>query len=161
MMATYYERLTRIFLVSDNWLYHSGAWSRYFSLLRQSSNIVASGGSKKDNPVVTEADMSRAASFVVLSALSIPIISTSRSRGATFDLDEARKTKNQRLTSLLAMSTAPTRSILLNLSKSLLNRIKPEIKELYTALEVDFHRRFPVSGNLHARGAVSDVLNRI
>ena len=142
MMANYYEKLTRIFMVSENYLFHAAAWSRYYNLLRQSANLVASGtGSKKDNPAMTEADMTRAASFVLLSALSIPVISTSRSRGALIDVDEARKNKNQRLTNLLGMSTAPTRAILFKdaMSKGLLKRAKPEIRELYQILEVDFH----------------------
>ena len=142
MMANYYEKLTRIFLVSENYLFHAAAWSRYYNLLRQSANVVASGqSSKKDNPAVTEADMSRAASFVLLSALSIPVISTSRSRGALIDVDEARKNKNNRLTNLLGMSQAPTRAVLFKdaMSKGLLKRAKPEIRELYQILEVDFH----------------------
>ena len=142
MMANYYEKLTRIFLVSENYLFHAAAWSRYYNLLRQSANAVASGpSSKKDNPAVTEADMSKAASFVLLSALSIPVISTSRSRGALIDVDEARKNKNNRLTNLLGMSQAPTRAILFKdaMSKGLLKRAKPEIRELYQILEVDFH----------------------
>ena len=142
MMANYYEKLTRIFLVSENYLFHAAAWSRYYNLLRQSANIVASGQSlKKDNPPVTEADMSRSASFVLLSALSIPVISTSRSRGALIDVDEARKNKNNRLTNLLGMSHAPTRGVLFKdaMSKGLLKRAKPEIRELYQILEIDFH----------------------
>jgi translation initiation factor 3 subunit A len=142
MMANYYEKLTRIFLVSENYLFHAAAWSRYYNLLRQSANVVSSGQShKKDNPAVTEADMSRAASFVLLSALSIPVISTSRSRGALIDVDEARKNKNTRLTNLLGMSQAPTRAVLFKdaMSKGLLKRARPEIRELYQILEVDFH----------------------
>ena len=142
MMANYYEKLTRIFLVSENYLFHAASWSRYYNLLRQSATTVASGQSlKKDNPAVTEADMSRAASFVLLSALSIPVISTSRSRGALIDVDEARKNKNNRLTNLLGMSHAPTRAVLFKdaMSKGLLKRAKPEIRELYQILEVDFH----------------------
>ncbi len=142
MMANYFEKLTRIFLVSENYLFHAAAWSRYFNLLRQSATAVAAGqGSKKDNPAVTEADMTKAASFVLLSALSIPVISTSRSRGALVDVDEAKKNKNVRLTNLLGMSQAPTRAILFKdaLSKGLLKRARPEIRELYNILEVDFH----------------------
>ncbi|KAL9641120.1 MAG: hypothetical protein Q9204_000299 [Flavoplaca sp. TL-2023a] len=142
MMANYYEKLTRIFLVSENYLFHAAAWNRYYNLLRQSAAVVASNqGLKKDNPATTEGDVTRAASFVLLSALSIPVISTSRSRGALIDVDEVRKNKNNRLTSLLGMSSAPTRAVLFKdaMSKGLLKRAKPEIRELYQILEVDFH----------------------
>lgn len=142
MMANYFEKLTRIFLVSENYLFHAAAWSRYYNLLRQSAAAVASGqGLKKDNPAVTEADMAKAASFVLLSALSIPVISTSRSRGALVDADTARNNKNSRLTNLLGMTQAPTRAILFKdaLSKGLLKRARPEIRDLYNILEVDFH----------------------
>ncbi|KAF2435595.1 translation initiation factor 3, subunit A [Tothia fuscella] len=141
MMANYFEKLTRIFLVSENYLFHAAAWSRYYNLMRQSAAAVASGASpKKDNPAVSEADMTKAASFVLLSALAIPVISTSRSRGALVDVDE-RKSKNTRLTNLLGMSQAPSRAILFKdaLSKGLLKRCRPEIRELYNILEVDFH----------------------
>lgn len=142
MMANYYEKLTRIFLVGENYLFHAAAWSRYYSLLRQSAVLVSTGqGKKADNPPATDADLQKAASFVLLSALAIPVISTSRSRGAMVDFDEARKNKNSRLTHLLGMSQAPTRARLFRdaLSKSLLQRVRPEIRELYNILEVDFH----------------------
>jgi translation initiation factor 3 subunit A len=142
MMANYYEKLTRIFLVGENYLFHAAAWSRYYNLLRQSAALVATGqGKKADNPPASEADLQRAATFVILSALSIPVISTSRSRGAMVDFDEARKNKNSRLTHLLGMSQAPTRALLFRdaLSKSLLRRARPQIRDLYNILEVDFH----------------------
>ena len=142
MMANYYEKLTRIFLVGENYLFHAAAWSRYYNLLRQSAQIVALGqGKKSENPATSEADLSKAASFVLLSALSIPVISTSRSRGALIDVDEAKKNKNSRLTHLLGMSAAPTRAVLFKdaMSKGLLKRARPEIRELYNILEVDFH----------------------
>lgn len=142
MMANYYEKLTRIFLVGENYLFHAAAWSRYYNLLRQSAALVATGQSKKsDNPSATEADLTKAASFVLLSALAIPVISTSRSRGALVDIDEAKKNRNSRLTTLLGMSQAPTRAVLFKdaMSKGLLKRARPEIRDLYNILEVDFH----------------------
>ncbi|KYG41743.1 hypothetical protein M433DRAFT_7712 [Acidomyces richmondensis BFW] len=142
MMATYFERLTRIFLVSENYLFHAAAWSRYYNLLNISARAVAAGASKKDNPTnVNDADLSKAATFVLLSALSIPVISTSRSRGALIDVDAARNTKNARLTNLLGMNTAPTRAILFKdaLSKDIMQRARPEIRSLYNILETDFH----------------------
>ncbi|KAL1954974.1 hypothetical protein VTO42DRAFT_381 [Malbranchea cinnamomea] len=142
MMANYYEKLSRIFLVSENYLFHAAAWNRYYNLLRQSANALALGHSpKRDNPSVTDADMTRAASYVLLSALAIPVISTSRSRGALVDIDEVRKSKNARLTNLLGMPNPPTRAALFKdaLNKGLLSRVRPEIRELYNILEVDFH----------------------
>ncbi|KAK5664107.1 hypothetical protein OQA88_322 [Cercophora sp. LCS_1] len=142
MMANYYEKLTRIFLVGENYLFHAAAWARYYNLLRQSAAIVATGqGKKSDNPPTSDADLQRAATFVILSALSIPVISTSRSRGAMVDFDEARKNKNSRLTHLLGMAQAPTRAGLFRdaLSKALLRRARPQIRDLYNILEVDFH----------------------
>jgi translation initiation factor 3 subunit A len=142
MMANYYEKLTRIFLVSENYLFHAAAWNRYYNLLRASMNAVATGqATKKDSPTTSEADITKAASFVILSSLAIPVISTHRSRGALVDIDEAKKNKNARLTNLLNMPKAPTRATLSKdaLSKGLLKRARPEIRELYEILEVDFH----------------------
>ena len=104
--------------------------------------MVASGQSKRsDNPATSESDLSKAASFVLLSALAIPVISTSRSRGALVDIDEAKKNKNSRLTHLLGMAQAPTRAVLFKdaMSKGLLKRARPEIRELFQILEVEFH----------------------
>ncbi|GLI78502.1 eukaryotic translation initiation factor 3 subunit A [Penicillium ochrochloron] len=142
MMANYYEKLARIFLVSENYLFHAAAWNRYYNLLRLSTIALATGSStKKENPSVTDADMTKAASFVLLSALSIPVISTTRSRGALVDVDEARKNKNTRLTNLLGMAQPPSRQVLFRdaLNKGLLKRVRPEIRDLYNILEVDFH----------------------
>ena len=142
MMANYFEKLAQIFLVSENFLFHAAAYSRYYNLLRASAHAVATGQSaKKDNPAATEADQASCASFVILSALSIPVISTTRSRGALMDVEETRKNKNQRLTSLLGMGTPPSRTSLMNevTGKNVLKRAKPEIRQLYNMLEVDFH----------------------
>jgi len=142
MMSNYFEQLSTIFLVSENYLFHAAAFSRLYNLMRGSAAAVASGQSpKKDNPVVTEEGLAKTASFVILSALSIPVISTSRSRGALVDVDEARKNKNQRLTNLLGLNTAPSRASLFKeiIGRGLLKRAKPEIRELYNILEVDFH----------------------
>ena len=140
MMANYFEKLTKIFLVSDNFLFHAAAFSKYYTLLRSSASAVAAGqGNRRDNPAVTEEQLTKIASYVVLSALSIPVISTSRSRGLV-DVDEARK-KTTRLSNLLNMPFAPSRASLFKdaLNKGLLQKVSPEIRELYSILEVDFH----------------------
>jgi translation initiation factor 3 subunit A len=142
MMANYYEKLTRIFLVSDNHLFHAAAWSRYYNLLRSSAIQVATGQAvKKDSPSTTDSDWTRVSSLYLLAALSIPVISQARSRGALLDVDDAKRTKNTRLTNLLGMAKAPTREALFKdiINKGILKRAKAEIRDLYIILEVDFH----------------------
>jgi len=143
MMANYYEKLTRIFLVADNQLFHAAAWIRYYNHLRTSAAAVAAGtATKRESPVTSEAEITRVASYVILSALAIPVISTTRSRGNVINNDEAnRKNKTSRLTNLLFINNSPTRAGLFKeaLSRGLLKRARPEIRELYNILEVDFH----------------------
>ena len=43
-MASYYKKVTRIFLVGENYLFHAAAWSSYYNLLCQSAQIVGSPG---------------------------------------------------------------------------------------------------------------------
>lgn len=156
MMANYYEQLTRIFKTSDNYLFHAAAWSKHFNLLRTSASALAAGQTKqKDNPSATEADLTNAANFVLLSALAIPVISTSRIGGAAVG-EDSRKSKNTRLTSLLNLTAAPTRTSLFKdaLGKGVLRDAKPEIRELYNILEVDFH---PLS----ICGKISPILSKL
>lgn len=126
MMANYYENLTRIFLVSDNYLFHAAAWSKYFSLMLQARNS-------------KEEDLTRIASSLLISTLAIPTFPQSQLRG-DFQEDELRH-RNTRLTSLLNLAKNPTRDALLKqaLSKNVLNYVRPEIHALYKILEVDFH----------------------
>lgn len=127
MMANYYEKLTRIFLVSDNFLFHAAAASRYYNVRMQMKSL-------------PEEEVTKTASTVLLSALSIPVINTSRVRAGTIDVDE-NKPKNARLSGLLNLSKSPSRASLLReaLIHGVLARVSPEIRELYTILEVDFH----------------------
>ncbi|KAF8639053.1 hypothetical protein AX17_001749 [Amanita inopinata Kibby_2008] len=120
MMANYYEKLTKIFLMSGNALYHAAAWSRYYSL------VVSMGGK-------TEDELSRLAGQVLVSALAVPV-------GAQVEDQEELKGRNARLTALLGLAKMPTRTGLLKdaLSRDAL-RLSPEtIKSLYNILEVTF-----------------------
>ncbi|TGZ84939.1 hypothetical protein EX30DRAFT_13220 [Ascodesmis nigricans] len=142
MMANYYEQLTEIFMRSENYLFHAAAFSRLYNLLLASAAQVAQNPAlKKDSPDASKEERVRVASLFLLSALSIPVISQARSRGTLLDVDEAKRTKNTRLTNLLGMSRAPTRAALFKdiINKGILKIARPEIRELYTILEVDFH----------------------
>ncbi|KAG0230030.1 eukaryotic translation initiation factor 3 subunit A [Actinomortierella wolfii] len=125
MMANYYEKLTKIFMVSDNYLFHAAAWNKYYMLV------------KTQNKAVTDEEQTRMASLALLSALAIPVIS---SKDNGYDVDES-KNKSHRLAALLGLSRAPTRAGLLKeaLSKNILKHVRPELRDLYNILEVQFH----------------------
>jgi translation initiation factor 3 subunit A len=99
MMANYYEKLTKIFLMSGNALFHAAAWGRYYA-------IVSSIGGK------SEEEMSRLAGQVLVSALAVPV-------GIPADSSEELKGKNARLTALLGLTRMPSRSGLLQDAVSL------------------------------------------
>ena len=92
MMANYYEKLTKIFLMSGNALYHATAWSRYYAI------VVSIGGK-------SEEELSRLAAQVLVSALAVPV-------GLQVE-DRELKGRNARLTALLGLSKMPTRTGLL------------------------------------------------
>lgn len=135
MMANYYEKLTRIFIVSDNHLFHAAAWNRYYALSRMQPH--------------TAEDSDRMASFVLLSALAVPVIASSApgtgnvAKGRTdfLQTDSETRQRTGRLNSLLGLSKTPTRAGLLReaLNRNVLRRVRPELRELYHMLEVEFH----------------------
>ncbi|KAG0176499.1 eukaryotic translation initiation factor 3 subunit A [Apophysomyces sp. BC1021] len=129
MMANYYDKLTKIFMVSEDYLFHSAAWNRY-------SNI-----ERAINKNLTEEEQSRMASVVLLSALAIPIITTTKTRPGYVEADEHRIQKLNRLSMLMGLTQHPTRTGLLKeaLNKNILARVRPEIRDLYNILEVQFH----------------------
>ncbi|ODQ81521.1 hypothetical protein BABINDRAFT_179232 [Babjeviella inositovora NRRL Y-12698] len=115
MMLTYYENLARIFLVSDNYLFHAAAWYRYYNLYTQ-------------HPHATTAELSRFATRFLLAALTIPAQETG---------DDA---KNNKLAALLNLPKVPTRASLLAaaVSRELVEIAEPSIVQLYRVLESDF-----------------------
>ncbi|KAF8632712.1 hypothetical protein AX15_001735 [Amanita polypyramis BW_CC] len=120
MMANYYEKLTKIFLMSGNALYHATAWSRYYAI------VVSIGGK-------SEEELSRLAGQVLVSALAVPV-------GTQLEDQDEPKGRNARLTALLGLSKMPTRTGLLKdaLSRDVLKLCPPTIKSLYNILEVTF-----------------------
>lgn len=129
MMANYYEKLTKIFMVSEDYLFHSAAWNRYSTIERAI------------NKNLTDEQQSRMASIVLLSALAIPIITTTKTRPGYVEADEHRLQKLNRLSMLMGLYQHPTRTGLLKeaLNKNILSRVRPEIRDLYNILEVQFH----------------------
>jgi len=139
MMANYYEKLTKIFLMSGNALYHAAAWSRFYG-------VVTTIGGKSDE------EFNRLAGQVLVSALAVPV-----NQKAEESVEEV-KGRTGRLTSLLGLTKTPTRTGLLRdavrfhlhserfvvvdsclqLSRNVLKLASENIRSLYTILEVTF-----------------------
>ncbi|TFK98339.1 hypothetical protein BDV98DRAFT_651164 [Pterulicium gracile] len=120
MMANYYEKLTKIFLMSGNALYHAAAWNRYYS-------VAATLGK-------SEEELAQLAGQVLVSALAVPVGSSSvEQKGET-------KGKNAKLSALLGLNKTPTRAGLLQdaLSRNVLKVSPPAIRSLHELLQVTF-----------------------
>jgi translation initiation factor 3 subunit A len=94
MMANYYEKLTKIFLMSGNALFHAAAWSRFYG-------VATTIGGRSDE------ELSRLAGQVLVSALAVPV-----NQKAAESVEEV-KGRAGRLTSLLGLAKTPTRTGLL------------------------------------------------
>lgn len=136
LMATYYEKLARIFWVSENPLFHAYAWYKFFAL------------TMTQNKALGEEDRRNMASAAVLSALAIPIYSSGPGAG-TFGSGsampgglevDAERDKKSKLATLLKHASLPSRDALLAelVSKGALKLVRPEVSALFRALQVDF-----------------------
>jgi len=143
LMATYYEKLARIFFVSENYLYHAYAWWRFYYY-------------SAAQPKLTEEDKRTLATAVVLAALAIPTSSGSGTApqvtptSVTSPLDAildpgtqpGERERKDFLSRLLrwTSSVAPSREALLAelSSKGVLRQIRPEAASLVRLLEGDF-----------------------
>lgn len=103
MMASFYEKLVKVFAVGQNFLFHAAAYWKLWSLQAATAgNLNASEGD-------------RIAGLVLLSALSVPITVQERGikrnpvTGEERDLTRGRMT----LMGLLDLPSAPTRDSLL------------------------------------------------
>lgn len=124
LMAAYYEKLTTLFWVSENYLFHAFAWYKYYSLCREFHRGMS------------EEMKQRQASAVLLAALCIPPNYNSGS-GGVFQ-DDVMKQKMSRMAVLLGFHTRhPTREVLLQeiKSKNLLDQVPDYLRELYNLLE--------------------------
>uniref|UniRef100_A0A7S2WH75 Eukaryotic translation initiation factor 3 subunit A n=1 Tax=Eucampia antarctica TaxID=49252 RepID=A0A7S2WH75_9STRA len=137
LMATYYEKLTTLFWVSENYLFHAFAWYKYYTLC------------KEYNRSMTEEKMQMQASAVLLSALCIPpnhaasasqsVVSSSSKTAISSTLaDDILKEKTARMSTLLGFHTSnPTRHALLQeiRNKQVLSQVPEYLQELFVLLE--------------------------
>lgn len=125
VMANYYEKLSKIFIVSGNYLFHAAAFNKYATLVRT------------QNKNASEDELQRLGSVALLSAISIPVMKESKGRGVALDLDD-NKARNSRLAALLNLSSPPTRASLLKEALNKNARASKVVREIYAALETSF-----------------------
>jgi len=131
LMASYYEKLTTLFWVSENYLFHAFAWYKYYSLYKEFHR----GMSAEQQRVQ--------ASAVLLATLCIPSLppgaKPDRRHGITSTAeDDIVQHKMARMATLLGFHTRnPTREALLAeiKSKHLLDQVPTYLGDLYLLLE--------------------------
>lgn len=124
-MASYYRLIADLFLHSDMLNFHTAALLKHYTI------------SVTHNKAMTEEDKRKAASELLLSALSVsePLIASSDPLLSNTTVSESRK-----LAILVDLPSAPTREQLLSwiLARGVLNAVYPAVKNIYQLLEHEF-----------------------
>lgn len=133
VMAMYYEKLTRIFWVSGNYLFHAYAWFKYYNLIVEH---------RKD---LKPEDKALLASNVLLSALIIPAFheidaTTAAATTVSAEVDDQVIEKNQQMAMLLDFQANPTRQNLLAdiTAKGIHRDVLQDLVTLHRTIELDF-----------------------
>ncbi|TMW91820.1 hypothetical protein EJD97_013842 [Solanum chilense] len=134
LMVVYYGKLTEIFWMSSNHLYHAYAWLKLFSL------------QKSFNKNLSQKDLQLIASSVVLAALSVSPYD--KLYGASHLELENEKERSLRLANLIGFDVEPrsekkevlSRSSILSelVSRGVMTCVTQEVKDLYNLLEHEF-----------------------
>ncbi|XP_061766767.1 eukaryotic translation initiation factor 3 subunit A [Nerophis ophidion] len=142
LMANYYNKVSTVFWKSGNALFHAGTLHRLYHLSREMRKNL------------TQEEMQRMSTRVLLATLSIPITPERTDIARLLDMDGIIVEKHRRLATLLGLQAPPTRQSLINdmVRFNLLQYVVPEVKELHSWLEVDFNP-------LKLSGRVTKVLN--
>ncbi|KAE8589521.1 hypothetical protein XENTR_v10017599 [Xenopus tropicalis] len=129
LMANYYNKVSTVFWKSGNTLFHASTLHRLYHLSREMRKNL------------TQEEMQRMSTRVLLATLSIPITPERTDIARLLDMDGIILEKQRRLATLLGLQAPPTRVGLINdmVRFNMLQYVVPEVKELYNWLEMDFH----------------------
>ncbi|KAL9185162.1 hypothetical protein ACHAXT_002939 [Thalassiosira profunda] len=137
IMAAYYEKLTNLFWVSENYLFHALAWYKYYSLCKEYNRGMSAEMRKTQ------------ASAVLLAALCIPASKGDKAGGSGAQSlgrdaiqstveDDIAKEKMARMATLMGFhTTEPSREAILAeiRSRNLMEDVPEYLRELYVVLE--------------------------
>eukprot|EP00512_Aurantiochytrium_limacinum_P004623 CAMPEP_0171496992 /NCGR_PEP_ID=MMETSP0958-20121227/7013_1 /TAXON_ID=87120 /ORGANISM="Aurantiochytrium limacinum, Strain ATCCMYA-1381" /LENGTH=1031 /DNA_ID=CAMNT_0012031163 /DNA_START=207 /DNA_END=3302 /DNA_ORIENTATION=+ len=123
LYATYYQKLTDLFLVAENYLFHAYAYREYFLL------------SVEKNKSLTPEESANMASCVLLAAMSIPL--KTAKAGTTYGSKSVEKQKNSKLARLVGFETGADRETLMKelVDNDILELVTPEAREVFLQLE--------------------------
>jgi translation initiation factor 3 subunit A len=124
----YYEKQAQVYWMANNRLFHAAALQRLLVLQKD----------QKKN--MTQEEIQRLSSQVLLSTLAVPITPVQNDFGRFLEKDDIAREKVRKLTSLLRLPSPPTRNSLLQdlIRYGILQFVPPNLKQLYQCLEVDF-----------------------
>ena len=130
LMATFYQKLTQIFLVSEQYLFHAFTWRAYYDLQRE------------HNKSVTRDQLESMATRVLLAALAVPRMPKGGKVDAiNMDYDVQRE-KDRKMASLIGFDhkKISREKLLKNLVEGhgISGKVMPELRDLYDTLEVRF-----------------------
>lgn len=136
IMAAYYEKLTNLFWVSENYLFHAFAWYKYYSLCKEYNRGMSPEMKKMQ------------ASAVLLAALCIPTTNSDINKGTSKSLgrdaiqstveDDIAKEKMARMATLLGFHTRdPSRDAILAeiRARNIIDDVPDYLRDLYVILE--------------------------
>ncbi|GAA5902113.1 hypothetical protein JCM6882_006704 [Rhodosporidiobolus microsporus] len=132
MMASFYDKMAKVFAVGNNFLFHAASNGKLYAL--HAARVAATGDGH-------DAELEKLASVVLLSALAVPLGSGVESAKRVDGEEGESKGRIGRLAALIGLAAAPTRAGLIAdvLNRHVLKRVSPELRSLYNILEVDFH----------------------
>lgn len=133
-MLNYYDKVSEVFWVSDNYLFHACAMQQIFKLTERALNRQVT----KREITRDQADKSLAAlaSKVLLGTVSIPPPPVKAQQG---DLD-GDKDKSMRMAALVGHSSVPHRKSLISdiVTKNMLEMVPTELADLFKLIETEF-----------------------
>lgn len=105
MMATFYDKMVRVFGVGQNYLFHAAAYGKLYSLYAARA---AMSGDQAEN-----AELEKLSSLVLLSALAVPVGSGllgEAGKGREVGEEGEAKGRLGKLAALIGLANAPTRA---------------------------------------------------
>lgn len=129
LLANYYQKLALVFWKAGNYLFHASALFRLFTLCREQKKTL------------TQEEIQKMASRVVLATLAIPIPPPRNEIDRSVEADETLLEKQRRLATLLGLPNPPNRqSLIRDLARfNILPHVPSQLYDLYQWLEVEFH----------------------